>query len=391
MQIDKNPLKMKMALYLRNYKAFNSLVGSDLGLIVDKLRNVTDLGYKTSIEKNLGLKEGKLNHYIKRFEKLGISFTAKVNTRRIGLLEYLVFIPEIVDVRKLPETGWLKYYSLTASPLGTFVIYYMPCKFVEELRERIMLGLRKLGIEIDDVLDVVFDNSFRFQPSFHNYNILSHPLVKGIQLKEYIKLFNEATGISIQNKIYNEQSKPYSRPYDIIDLLLLKEFEKNAFATISSISMRYPISQRTLNKHLNKHVLERGLITGIFMKSYIYRIFNGYIVAVLSFNSIDNASRVIDVFVKTELLLSLAISTLNPYYALLTLVRPYRKVRDLLIFLQRLYRDGIVESVNVFEIVCETSLKRTIPYFNYSQEERDWTLDLRKALEIFRRRFQKSI
>lgn len=41
-------------------------------------------------------------------------------------------------------------------------------------------------------------------------------------------------------------------------------------------------------------------------------------------------SRTIEVFAKTELLSSSAIFMSNPYYALLTHARPYRKVGDLL-------------------------------------------------------------
>lgn len=103
-----------------------------------------------------------------------------------------------------------------------------------------------MGIEIDNVLDIVFDNSFRFQPSFYNYDVLFHPLVKGVNLNEFVKIFNEATGTVIQKKIYDELCRSRSHPSDIIGLLLLKKYEKNVFITIFQSQCVIQFSQRTI-------------------------------------------------------------------------------------------------------------------------------------------------
>ena len=141
--ISKEILTSMVDDYVNSYKRVIDLLNNIgkymLGPIIDKLRSVRIAGDYSLLSKELGLNEERLKQFIKKCKKLGLKFTIDIDTLSLGLMEFMVYMPTIIEHDDIPFNMWLKFYVITHNPVGTLVSYYIPAN------KRILLEMIKEG------------------------------------------------------------------------------------------------------------------------------------------------------------------------------------------------------------------------------------------------------
>ncbi len=391
--------------YIRAFKEsvrkLSMICGTDLGKFIDDLTRVNRVGFYSYIAKDLGLKERIVYSHIRKLQKNNFKFTVDINLKKIGLYKYFIHIPELIDfdvIRNDETVAWLSSYSITLNPIGTSIIYFIPYKLRNELIMRINELISKFDRKTKEQGTFVhFYVTTRCQPIFYKASFSSHKFIHGFYFDEMVELFKRYELDDIEFKyIVDEINSKFSSPYDAVDLRVLKEYDADAFTTIQDIAKKYPISQRIILKHINNHINNKKIIRGIFIKAGVYSSFLYKFLGVFLFiNTLDNAVRVFDFFRNFDY--SLVINFGIPdeimreqnfdFIVLVQIAVPHLRVYDFLKFLSYLHRQGYVADYKLYEFLPGMFVRFTIPYLNFDQERKDWTLDVKNVQELLMRRF----
>ncbi len=420
----------------------NRLYNSDLGFYIDLLTRVNKVGYYNTIAREIIRFAGARNRYgistksvvknLKRFGKFGLKFYAKANYARLGLYVLFVFIPRYVEPYRLPYIEWLSFYTLTKSIMGTMVYYYIPAIHVETMVSEIRRELEELvknktsshktWYGSDEIIMVLFEDVDRFQPKFSTDTTIRPDtahfkwLLNGYTLEDLELIFekvDEEVGKTID--ITKQIARPDKyKPYDIIDLIIIKEYEQDAFKQLISIMEKYSLPSKILKKHLEKHVNNQSLIKGIYLSSkYFIEILGEPVIILLSFNNKEYFNKVINFFKQLAPTIGMYYATNYVYekYGNLTIEEADKPVLNndkytLLIglyktinhedtiyrFIERkLVEEGYLEHHPfIINYIGSKSLKRSIPYTNYDQEKRNWTIETEISYTYFIRRLVRD-
>ena len=387
--------------FKENVRKLSMICGTDLGKFIDDLTRVSRIGFYSYIAKELGIKERLVYSYVRKLQKNGFKFTVDINLKRIGLYKYFIHIPELIDfnvIRNNETIAWLNYYSITLNPIGTLLAYFIPYDLKDELLRKINSFITKIiGNREDKGIFVHFYIGSRHQPVFHKAPFSLHKFIHGFLFDEIIELFEYSQLDDIMFKyIIDEINSKFLSPYDAVDLIILKEYDIDAFTTVQDIAKKYPISQRIILKHLNNHINNKKIIRGIFLKSNIYSSFLFKILGVFLFlNDLNNAVRVYNFFRNFDYSLSINLGIPDEimreqnceFTILVQVAVPQLKVYEFLKFLDYLRRHNYVVSYKLYELLPDTFVRFTIPYLNFDQERKDWTLDVKNVQELLMRRF----
>ncbi len=419
------------------------LLDTDLGLYVDLLTEVRKIGYFNTIARELqGLissidthKASSTKTIIKGLKKLlkhGIRFLAGVHTARLGLYTLFVFAPYYIDLYKLPYVEWIHFYALTRTPIGTIVVYYIPAPYVEPMvalikrelseyvRSKMVNNSNRIFPE-NKVLAVLFEDKERLQPLFNSKSgvrsNMAHfrYLVNGYTIEELNELFNRSINDrDVRTDITKNIVKPVKyKPYDIIDLILLKEYQQDAFKPVDDMVLEYNILAKIMKKHLEKHVNSQHLVRGIYLPSiYFISVFQEPILILLTFREKEYFNAVSGFLRQLAPTAGLYYATGDVYnmygervidelgtrlidndkYTLLVgLYNPINGEDIIYRFLiSRLVEDEYVTSIRIMNYMGPKSYKRTIPYTNYSQEKRNWTIETEISYTYFIRRLLRD-
>ncbi len=391
--------------YIKSFKEsvrkLSMICGTDLGRFVDNLTKVSRIGFYSYIAKELGIKERLVYSYVRKLQKNNFKFTVDINLKRIGLYKYFIHIPELIDfnvIRNNETIAWLNYYSLTLNPIGTLLTYFIPHNLKDELLRKINSFIMKITEKgRNKGIFIHFYISSRHQPVFHKAPFSQQRFIHGFLFDEIIELFEESQLDDIMFKyIIDEINSKFLSPYDAVDLIILKEYGIDAFVTVQDIAKKYPISQRIILKHLNSHINNKKIIRGIFLKSNIYSSFLFKILGIFLFvNGLSNAARVFDFFRNFDYSLSINLGIPDEImreqnYEFIILVQvavPQLRVYEFLKFLDYLHRHDYIVGYKLYEFLPGTFVRFTIPYLNFDQERKDWTLDVKNVQELLMRRF----
>ncbi len=403
--ISKEMLTSMVDDYVNSYKRVIDLLNNigkyKLGPIIDKLRSARIAGDYSLLSKELEIKEEYLKQFIKRTRKLGLKFTIDVNTLSLGLMEFMVYLPTIVDHDDIPFNVWLKFYVITHNPVGTFISYYIPANkriLIEMIKEGYRELIKKTKFIQGKERVYMIYNIMRSQPTFSTDPI--RPFFRNnwdLMVKEINEIAYK-TGLS-ERKLYWGSFK-YTDPLDIIDLIILKELEKDAFKTIHMMAKDFPFSLKVFNKHLYLHVYKRNLIKGIFLKTgFTSRLIDSFHVVILKTSDKDKASilisffkykpwiyiirwghEILDFFTEND--------SFKPdkYVVVVTMAIPSIYQVYLARLLYQLRQLNLVDEAEVFSYDTVAVKKWGIPYRFYSQSERTWTLDVEKNIDILEKR-----
>lgn len=359
--------------------------------VINALTRVRRIGYYSYIEREIGLKPYKLSSIISRLYENGIEFTAAIDYSKIGLDVLLIFIKKhIIKLNELPFLEWIRSYGLTKDVFGTYIQYYIPYEYRKVLVNNILKELKK-KVDNKYIYYHYFDKIVRKQPRL-TLNMGKHPLITGYSFNELMSMFNKF--LNEKNSSENGTTE-HSRPHDIIDLILLKEFEKKAFTIIYDLAKKLLLPARILNRHLNNHVLHYFLIKGIYMKTNIFVRYIGEpsIILVKAKNH-DCYKALISLFENMENIFGIIYSA-QPYpeinrdkYVIhAVMLETLNRKDNLYYFLLHLYNEGYIEKVKTMRFIMRTLKKFTVPYKNFLQEKKNWDLDTEKTHQLFERRF----
>ncbi len=391
--------------YIKHFKdsvkKLSMICGTELGKFVDKLTTVSRVGFYSYIARELGIKERHVYSYIRKLQKNNFKFTADIDVKKIGLYKYFIHVPEMIDfdvVRNNETIAWLNYYSITLNPIGTFLTYFIPYKLKDELLIKIkdfISGI--IGDKIHDGIFAHFYINIRHQPLFHKASFSSHKFIHGFTFDDIIELFNNIETDDITFRyVIEEMNLRFSSPLDAMDLIILKEYDIDAFITIQDIAKKYPLSQKIIMKHLNNHINNKKIIRGIFLKANIYTSFLfKFLKFVLFIDDLSNAVKVFNLFKSFDYALSINMGIPdelmrkhNYEFIISVLIAvPQLRVYEFLRFIEYLHKRNYIVGYRLFEFLPGTFIRFTIPYLNFDQERKNWTLDVKNVQELLMRRF----
>ena len=403
--ISKEMLTSMVDDYVNSYKRVIDLLNNigkyRLGPIIDKLRSVRIAGDYSLLSKELEIKEEQLKQFIKRTKKLGLKFTIDVNILSLGLMEFIVYLPTIINHDDVPFNVWLKLYVITHNPVGTLLSYYIPASkriLLEMVKENYKDIISKMKFIKGKERVYIIYNIMRSQPTFSTDPIRPFFRFNWNSLVKELNEISYKTGLS-ERKLYWSSFK-YSDPLDIIDLIILKELEKDAFKTVYQLSKNFPFSLKVFNKHLYLHVYKRNLIKGIFLKTgFTSRLIDSFHVVILKTSDKDKASILISFFKYKPWIYTIRWGheildffseedyfKPDKYIVIVTMAIPSIYQVYLAKLLYQLRQLNLVDEAEVFSYDTVAVKKWGIPYRFYSQSERTWTLDVEKNIDILEKR-----
>lgn len=233
---------------LRKY-SFNFLkyINYSLAKLIEHILSYSYLPSKTEIAKDLGIPPYELSRRLSILRKLNFMLSINIDICAINLSRLIIISKSSINIEELTpnECGrFLNFYSPIILPFnGTLLIYYMPYGLdVSDFTSRL-----KNIVSYDVVVETLYSKAkltehFDFiNKTFKvNWSRL-HNLVD-----EYLKRVDEV-GIRDVRKCSKVK-------YDSLDLLIIKELEKDPFRPLVEISKELNINYAKILRHYNQHV-----------------------------------------------------------------------------------------------------------------------------------------
>lgn len=381
--VDNNPM-----LYRLNRVMYDEKTAR----IIDKLTTMKIVGIHKRVSKELNLLPIQFKRLLSRFLEYNFEFTIDLTYLKVGLIEYLLFIKnKYVEYNELLPfmRSWLRSYTKIFIPKGTLVTMYLPHEYKNEVIKRINEWFNESGVDGISSFIIVH----RLQPSFTKHEPSNHPLYKGYETKELEEMLNNAEEKKPNWFLSENDIENYiNNPNDVLDLLLLKELESNAFVSINTVSQKYNIRMKTFRKHLIHHIIKQNVINGIYLKSHVFiEAFGSPILLLLKIGDRSLYYKWVNFFDTLENTLSIAYSPYSSENVLyVVLSRTYRFTENIKSFLVSKATAGLIEELIPLEYTVGSTIRYTIPYRNFDQDSRSWSIDLDSAhTKIERRIFKK--
>jgi len=177
----------------------------------------------------------------KRFPKLGLSSRAAINCGVLGLQRYLVTLSSRLSPKYMSgllkvfgEFMYLKYYTYLMKSRRFLTIFTLPPKYVDDLIE-LLENLKSMGTINDyTVKKLLYMRILPFRVDCFDFR-------RGVWRQDW---FNREFQVP---EIYEELSPTVN--FDKIDLLILKELQKNIFVKYVDLSRKLGVSRQTIKRH----------------------------------------------------------------------------------------------------------------------------------------------
>ena len=197
----------------------------------------------------------------KRFPKLGFRFHADVDYGKLGLSLHwgtLHFASPHYDsasqiFRLLNKVGYLTYYAKILPQGHHVALFALPRGSTEQYTD-VLSRLQERGIlKGFDLQEVVANRHAAMDPEFFNFR-------SGRWEVEWEKLRSRATApLRLAGSVK-------AHKVDLYDLLLIKEFQKDATQHVVEIAKDLKVDPKTLEYHYRTHVSGRKLIRSYYVR-----------------------------------------------------------------------------------------------------------------------------
>ncbi len=377
------------------FKQFNKILSDRrLGIFIDSLKYIENIGYYTTMEKELGFRQYSISNLVEKLRNQGIGFSAHPDFRNLGLMNMHVIINNnLITLDKLKYKEWLRFFAHTSIPVGTVISYYIPFNFRRELSYQIKKAIKEIVPSNENVYFVIYEHNTRLQPTLSRYTFDEHPLIRGYRIDELLQMFDKIYN-EIDVNMEEEDEPPFNMPGDMVDLLLIKEFELDAFSNLYVLAKKLGIPLKTLNKHLYSHVINRQMLRGIYLKAgMFYRLFKVFYDIVIETKERRVFLSLLRFIPNLELSMGMQYTSVkgtHRYVLHTALIKPLKGFDPIISFFYQLHNDGLIDRIITYVILPASVRKYSIPYMNFYQDERRWDLDTEKTHALFERRFAKA-
>ena len=314
-----------------------------------------------------------------RLPRLGFRFRPVVDEGRLGLVKYFLRLrfyeddeqdaSELLNI--LARTAFLTYYASLAPHDGYVALASVPVEFEEEY-QRLFEDLVELGVlascelyPLDEVWKTSTDiRGFDLVTGRWNFN------------------YTPANGGSIHRSIRLKRPDGDEEPIDKVDLLIIKELQKDALQPFTKMAKSLGISAPVISYHYKEHVVGRGLIQKYVLTWSNRGSFHEgeHLGLVLMCRGVDE-----DVLTRTNRVLQAipfssfeGLSLERAFYVFISTIPSSWLLRVL-----RLVKNE-VRLCNVDLLFIEQSRHFTIPYEFYD-DAMGWLFDRKKVLEALGR------
>ena len=248
-------LRKKASAVERNIEAFRKYFTPDLARILEIIQSYQGLPTISNLARTLNAHVSSVWYKIKRLRAGGFAFGADVDHYKLGLVKLLVFLDRMISTNDIPST-FLRYYAPIV-PRGLLLTYYLP-----------------LTYEIEDILKYlpetlleeywIAEETYYSKPKYTlYYDFVEKQILFNWSLME--DRYYEKLG-----KVFFTKPEAPSR-IDLIDLLIVKELEKNPFISLRDIQLKIRMHGINLRysrvlRHFKHHLLNKGVIRGIRLR-----------------------------------------------------------------------------------------------------------------------------
>ena len=351
-------------------ETFRRYLKPDIMEIIDVVNEIK-MGFRPSvIARALNESIDKIKKKLAMMKNHGLRIVCKIDHYRMGLLKTVVFSK---------NTGWegyeynylLKSYFETISPsLGAFYVIYTPIA---------------AGIEADEMV-YLLDPEFYFVTE-----ITVYPRPK------YKKYFDFTLNEPVNNfRLVEERFRGYiesivlpelrtAKILDWLDLLIVKELEKNALLNLSdiafnlSVALGRNVATRSVRKHYHSHVIGQGLIQGATFAYSPFPANSSMLVALVTEGSPKINYALARAFSETFMHRGSLISR-SSRMALHLLILPNRDISEFTLFLRNI--EDVFENTRIFIANRLSAKSWTIPFLAFDQEERWWSLESMERMMV---------
>ena len=342
----------------------------DIMEIID-IVNEVKTGFRPSVIAHaLNESVDKVKKKLSAMKNHGLRIVCKVDHYRMGLLKTVVFSK---------NTGWehyeyrymLKSYFETLSPsLGAFYIVYTPIAAGIEADEMVYL--------LDPELYFVTEITVYPKPKYKRY----FDFTRNEPVNDF-RLVEDRFRSYMESVVLPELRT--AKTLDWLDLLIVKELEKNALLSLNdiafnlSIALNRRIMTRSIRKHYHSHILGQGLIQGA---TFAYSPFpaESSILIVLVTEGSPKANYALARALSETFMHRGSLISRSSRMALHLLVVPNKEMNELTLFLRNIH--DVFEDVEIYVANRLTARSWTIPFLAFDQEERWWSLDNIERMSI---------
>ncbi len=342
---------------------FRKYLKPDIMEIID-IVNEVKMGFRPSIiARALNESVDKVKKKLSVMKNHGLRIVCKVDHYRMGLLKTVVLSK---------STGWehyeyrymLKSYFETLSPsLGAFYIVYTPIAAGIEADEMVYL--------LDPELYFVAEITVYPRPRYKKYFDFARnePINDFHLIEDRFRSYTESVVLPELRT---------AKTLDWLDLLIVKELEKNALLSLNdiafnlSIALNKRVMTRSIRKHYHSHILGQGLIQGVTFAYSPFPAESSILIALITEGS-PKANYALARALSETFMHRGSLISMSSRMALHLLVVPNREMNELVLFLRNVY--NVFDDVRIYVANRLTARSWTIPFLAFDQEERWWSLD----------------
>jgi len=361
--------------------------------LVDQLTRVKTIGYYSHIAEQLKMDPERLAKIVKMLIDKGFKFVARFHPSKIGLIEYFIYLDKYVEFETIPPLlrSFLKFYGKTILLKGTIIQVYTPYNYYNQVSKLIYEWIKELGVENEIVFPMITENT---QPSLSKYKLEDHPLINGYNLNELMKAFNETTEHRPEFYVdIHDLKDGDNRPRDIVDLILIKEFEKDAFIPLKKISSIYNIEEFRLKRHLIEHLVEKSLVKGIYISPALFvKAFNSMRLFLCRVNDKKLFYKWLNFLpsIQNTLMIGFSLSKQKSYYIYAGFIPGLKGYSVFEELFTHAVKEGFLDDYISFEFLESSIRKFTIPYKAYYQDLKNWSIDVERTHSLFDRRILRK-
>ncbi|MEM0453493.1 MAG: hypothetical protein QXO98_02405 [Sulfolobales archaeon] len=216
-----------------------------LASLIEHILSYEYLPMKSDIAKDLGLPSYTFSRKLNLLRKLGVAFSINVDFLSIGLNRLIIITNDFLELETVKGYDvigrFLCFYSPIILPFqGTMMVYYLPNT----------INVKDVAAKFKNIVffDVVNKSMYSKAKLTHHFDFVS----KSFKIN-WDRLHKLSHGDSIPYKSI-DLSLYGSAKFDLLDLLIIKELEKDPFNHAMNISKELGINYPKVLRHYNMHV-----------------------------------------------------------------------------------------------------------------------------------------